>query len=61
MKLGEAAADFKAIHDEHGDADFNIELAAHRETGAGEQRVTDDEVRHHGANVGVGVGVALVI
>src|SRR5687768_17370671 len=36
VKLGETSPDIEAIHDEHGDACFQIGLAAHRETGSGE-------------------------
>ena len=49
VEFGEAAADVEAVYDHHGDAGLDIELAAHREPGAGEERVADDEIGYEGA------------
>ena len=60
VELGETAADAEAIHDEHGDAGFEVGLAAHGETGGGEERVADDEVGDEFAERAAGLAFVVV-
>ena len=60
VELGETAADAEAVHDEHGDAGFEVGLAAHRETCGGEEGVADDEICDEFAEGAAGLALVVV-